>query len=489
MKNRTERGQTLVIFALALVGLLAFVALAIDIGRLYIERRNAQSAADSAAFAAAIVKIRKEDSLPLDQLKTAIANAAIAAAQNDGFPASTVTTHYPPVRPGKPYDGDASYIQVIIQSSFNTFFVHIFGRTLIENTSEAVVMADSNASYLGDDLIWAANATSGSALTTNGGTNEALFDGNVYVASSAADAFRTVGASGSMDVTDGSIFVHGGANTGTTSITPAPITGVPYKQYPEIPAPDCKDPSNFQAGHYFTYKGYPDKPKSKDDTVIVDADTELQPGVYYNILAKSHTLTLYPGVYCILGNFTVKGNIQNGGALDVYGNAIPENVAPYGVILVFTHITDSKGAKLGGGGILDLGGSANVYLTAPQPALPVAPKTQPGYYLNSVNGTSVSYAGMLIYANPDDYSSPTGPLSPSNTFQLNGNVNTKIVGTMYIPTADCSLQGNSGIASVGTQVICNRVSLGGGGAQAVNLNMSLDTSNPFKYGGNIRLMQ
>src|SRR5918992_4744856 len=52
--NRSERGISFVIFALAIVVLLGMVAVGIDGGRLYDERRQAQNAADHAALAGAL---------------------------------------------------------------------------------------------------------------------------------------------------------------------------------------------------------------------------------------------------------------------------------------------------------------------------------------------------------------------------------------------------------------------------------------------------
>lgn len=49
----TQRGQVIILFVLALVGLLAFAGLAIDGAMLYSDRRSAQSGADSAALAGA----------------------------------------------------------------------------------------------------------------------------------------------------------------------------------------------------------------------------------------------------------------------------------------------------------------------------------------------------------------------------------------------------------------------------------------------------
>jgi hypothetical protein len=52
-KNGNERGQSLVIIAIAFLALVAMVALIIDGGSLYLNRRNAQTAADAAALAGA----------------------------------------------------------------------------------------------------------------------------------------------------------------------------------------------------------------------------------------------------------------------------------------------------------------------------------------------------------------------------------------------------------------------------------------------------
>jgi Flp pilus assembly protein TadG len=57
---RRERGQVVVIFALAVAGLIAAAGVAVDIGRFYSERRFLQNAADAAALAAANALIRGE---------------------------------------------------------------------------------------------------------------------------------------------------------------------------------------------------------------------------------------------------------------------------------------------------------------------------------------------------------------------------------------------------------------------------------------------
>lgn len=51
---RREEGQSLVFIALALLGLMAFLGLAVDGGNIYLQRRNVQNAADGSAMAGAV---------------------------------------------------------------------------------------------------------------------------------------------------------------------------------------------------------------------------------------------------------------------------------------------------------------------------------------------------------------------------------------------------------------------------------------------------
>ena len=56
-----ERGQALVLIALAIVGLAAMAGLVIDGGNAFLDRRNAQSAADSAALTAALARVVRQE--------------------------------------------------------------------------------------------------------------------------------------------------------------------------------------------------------------------------------------------------------------------------------------------------------------------------------------------------------------------------------------------------------------------------------------------
>src|SRR5688500_9408274 len=129
--KKSEKGQALVIIALAVVGLVAFTALAIDGGMVFSDRRHAQNAADTAAFAAALAKIRTPDyapSSPTAQRQAAI-DAGLDRADSNGYDnngtTNVVEVHMPPISGS--YVGNDDYIQVIITSHVRMMFARIVG--------------------------------------------------------------------------------------------------------------------------------------------------------------------------------------------------------------------------------------------------------------------------------------------------------------------------------------------------------------------------
>lgn len=88
-----ERGQVVVIFALAITGLFAAAGIAFDIGRFYSERRFLQNAADSAALAAANSIIRGDSSALAESIARDILTRNLLGDPN-GQPAAL-----PPITP------------------------------------------------------------------------------------------------------------------------------------------------------------------------------------------------------------------------------------------------------------------------------------------------------------------------------------------------------------------------------------------------------
>ncbi len=135
----SERGQALVIIAFAMIGLVAITGLAIDGSQAYSDRRHAQNAADTSAFAGALAKVRGQDIFSAAQ-----ARAASNGFDNDGVQ-NTVTVNNPPEAgcdgTDSQYAGNTEYIQVIIRATTDTFFASVVGITELNNCVEAITRA------------------------------------------------------------------------------------------------------------------------------------------------------------------------------------------------------------------------------------------------------------------------------------------------------------------------------------------------------------
>ena len=149
--SKTERGQAIILIAMALVGLVSFTALAVDGGYAFTDGRQAQNAADAAALSAALSKIRGNTNTQITQIAETIASSN--GYDNNGT-TNTVTLHNPPISGS--YTGDSEYIQVIITSTVKTFFAPVIGIESTTNTAQAVARAKPP-------------------------TTEVLFDGNAIV--------------------------------------------------------------------------------------------------------------------------------------------------------------------------------------------------------------------------------------------------------------------------------------------------------------------
>ncbi len=74
--HSSEKGQALILIALAVIGLVGFSALTIDGGRVLSDKRNAQNAADTSVLSAALAKI---------QGKSDYKNYGVTRATSNGY--------------------------------------------------------------------------------------------------------------------------------------------------------------------------------------------------------------------------------------------------------------------------------------------------------------------------------------------------------------------------------------------------------------------
>jgi Flp pilus assembly protein TadG len=127
-----EHGQALIVVVLAIVALAGMAGLVVDGGNAFLDRRNAQNAADSAALAAAVTRVRGTTG-------QSISGAAFSAAAQNGYDnngtSNIVEVHHPPI--SGPYKDNEEYVQVIITSHVKTYFARLVGRKELTNKVEA----------------------------------------------------------------------------------------------------------------------------------------------------------------------------------------------------------------------------------------------------------------------------------------------------------------------------------------------------------------
>lgn len=179
--HKRQRGQALVIIALAIVGLAGMAGLVIDGGNIFLDRRNAQNAADAAALSAALVRVQGTK----NPQATAIGIALQNGYNNDGV-TNKVEVHIPPI--SGPNKDDSEYIQVIITSHVKTYIASVIGWRQVTNTVSAV--ARTKPSEIKEILL-------GQAVVSLAPTSDCMNDVAFYLHGEAT-----------LDITGGGVFVN-----------------------------------------------------------------------------------------------------------------------------------------------------------------------------------------------------------------------------------------------------------------------------------------
>ena len=435
--KRSDKGQILIIFALVAVGILAAVGLAVDGGMLYVQRRNAQSAADSAAFAGGwVFDVHQTDVDREAQMTAAVLASAASNGYNNNGTTNTVTMVHP-------YNGEDNHLQVIITSRINTSFIHLIWSGIAENTSSAVVRMIPTNPAGGNNALIGLSKTDCDTVVVNGNMNVSISGGNIVSNSSASDShcpsMEKKGTSGTFNLVGGNINVVGSFTyTGlATNINPFPITGTPQIDPFFFPPPSCTDGRNWAGGTVPSY----------GDVTLNAGNNIMNPGVYGNVTVHGQPdIIMNPGLYCVNGNWGMNGGSLNG----------------HNVLIVM------------GGGTLDLSGNVIIHLGAIYPvgsALYVPPSPpEPYAKFYSTRGGRYDYYGLMVYADPARY---TGT-SDSDLVRMGGTDGNDYTGTIFAPNTMCDLNGTSGSITYNSQIYCLTVSISG--TADVLMNFSPDTN-------------
>ena len=434
-KQFSERGQALVLIALAAIVLFGFAGLAIDGSAKFSDRRHAQNAADTAALAAALAKVNAQKAgLSSSAVQSALALAALNRATSNSYDNNLVTNTVDVYNP--PHSGYYSncsdvhydcndYIQVIITSNIDTYFARVIGFTQLHNRVEATAKTTTynpNFNFGGNAIVALSPTGGGCSLIAGGSSTTTVNGGGLYSNSdSSSCSFKQAGCAGTVTVNggSGSLTTVGGMNLVTscaTNIQASLVTGA--KQLPFPPLIDLPEPAECSTA------GGKSNPNS--------STTLLTPGYFAALPGSGNTwksnIVLTPGIYCIGTQMKLTGS-----------DSISLSVTPFGT----------------GSGVF-------IYFKAGGDATPISLQ---GGDVQLWAQTSGTYKNYLMYVAPNYSGSSTSCI-------INGSSGQKLRGTIYAPYCNMRINGTSG-SGFESQLIGYTVDMSGNS----NVTLTYDPNN------------
>lgn len=138
--TRSDQGQNLVLFMVLLIVFLAIIAFAVDGGRVYIEQRRTQNAADNASLGSALALCRGVENYIAEGYTVADENGY----DNDGT-SNTVSINSPPVYGSSA--GSSGAVEAIVQSEIPSTFANIIGVSSFDVSGRAVSTCEIGGAY------------------------------------------------------------------------------------------------------------------------------------------------------------------------------------------------------------------------------------------------------------------------------------------------------------------------------------------------------
>ncbi len=441
-KNR-QRGQALVLIALAAVALFAFAALAIDGSRVFSDRRHSQNASDTAAYAAALAKVRGKALLVWKQAGKDLAETN--GYKDDGVNMVWVYTceewliapENPTHEPCKGLPGSAiesEYVYVRIKSVVPLFFAKIIGWSAMTNYTDAVVHASPPKVvpwYDGNALVSTMTGCPPTGyphdpFTVTGHSGTTVVSAGILVNSNCAfpDAYDQGGSSHVTVDPDKHVCVIGDAESTNTSPSPDhDCTPIDPEIYVLPETPSC----------------------SGDGEILENApkDYTATPGNYNSPFpnkSPAGNLKLLPGIYCLNKGISLNSSWFITTDLDGDGHDIDSEG-------VFFYVPD---------GDVTFNGSSEIHIHAISAQWP---------------GLDQMYVNMFMYVPPEN----------NAVITITGSDGSSFTGTILAPTSHVKLSGGSttsggatdGTVTLDAQIIGYSVAISGNGT----LNILYTQSN------------
>ena len=403
--NSSEKGQALIVIALAAIVLFGFAALAIDGSMVFSDKRHAQNAADTAVMAGALAYSRGNDISTAAQLR-ATSNGYDNGTMNDvTITVTNVPSGVCPTNQGKD-------IQVNILSYVNTTFTRVLGRTQVTNAVTAtsrVCRSYLGAPFNGNAIV--SLAPDGTGFDAHGTPDWAITGGGILVNS---DSNSSATCGGSAGVTAPSVTAVGGTsfnchivNVGTTKQnTGGQLSYLDYSYlFPRQPA--CNGTAYYSGGKWSPQSG------ADGSRVSFSGDMDFEPGLYCvtnspgsfhgeisgsnvtfymtsssfsmkfngggNLTASAPTSGEYKGVLLYLAPQVSNGTLLNTQAIDMRGNGsgniVGSIIAPSADVTMFGNSGTGAFNSQVIGYQVDSGGNADITVSYQandnyQPALP-----------------------------------------------------------------------------------------------------------------------
>jgi hypothetical protein len=419
--NFSEKGQALIIIALAAIGLFSFAALAIDGSMVFSDRRHAQNAADTAALAAALaysrnIDLYSEDADPYSRVTNVVETSALERTTDNGYDNGTkndVTIEAIDVPDGTCPSGVGKDFIVTIISYVDTTFARILGWSQMTNTVTATSrVCGRYHGPLFDGNAIVSLAPDGTGYEGTGNADWIIEGGGIFANSSSWIAAQ---CNGSTSITVPSVSVVGDVDWGTCDMnisgtTETGATQISYSDYSSLfpPTPACDGTATFSGGQWHPQAGANGS----------------------RVSFGSGDMDFASGLYCVTN----------------------DTVGPYHGEITGTGVTfyiPSYNFEL------KLNGEGNSF--------------------NASAPTSGDYAGVLIYMAPQVDSN--GNLLASNqALDLRGNGDEDIVGSIIAPSAYVTMFGNSGSGAIDSQVIAYRVDSGG----TADIHITYNANNNYQ---------
>ncbi len=290
-KTKPERGQALILIVLAIIGLAGMTGLVIDGGNVFLDRRNAQNAANSAALSAALTRGRGGQNAAATALKSAADNG-----YNNNGTSNVVEVHYPPV--SGPYKNNAEYVQVVITSHVKTYFANVLGWRQLTNRVEATARTRTPEvrEILNGQAVISLAPTSDcnnkKAFWVHGEATLDISGGGVFVNSSNNQCAFIQQGSGSIRIRDRHLInVVGAASIQKPQLlTPGVTVGVASSSYPPpffLPKFGCGG-----------------------EAVVSEDGTSMTSGSWDDVFPPPGVTYLEAGTYCLKKGMDITGDIE-----------------------------------------------------------------------------------------------------------------------------------------------------------------------------------